>query len=407
MKVLLKNKSFMFIWIAYITSGLGSTFSIFIMGWVAYHLKGSAVTVGNLWFFYFLSSIISQIICGPYIDRVNKKNIMIFSELVRAIVYFFFALSMYQDSLTTNIIYTFAIIVGLVEPLFSPSSNSYIAETIQEKDLQKANSILQTTKQSTRMLGPLLAGLIVSMTEPLYVLIFLIVILGLSSINLLFLPNLNLNKSHKAGWGKEFIEGLMFYKKNPFFLTMGILLFIINFSAGAVQPMLLPYVFDYLKGTSFHYGLINSGTAFGMLIGAFFMTISNESKKLKLIMFSSIIIGGLSLSLLGISFNIFSSFLFITIYGLCASIFNINNTILYQKRVPTNLRGRVFTVRGLLANAGVPLGALVIGHVVGYIKINHVFLLLGLAIVIPCCIALFLPSLNYREDKEMGNSNTM
>ncbi|MFT0804119.1 MFS transporter [Bacillus swezeyi] len=407
MNVLLNSKSFIFIWIAYITSGLGSTFSIFIMGWIAYNLTGSAVMVGNLWFFYFLSSIISQIICGPYIDRISKKKVMIFSELVRAIAYFFFALLMYRNHITINTIYILAIIIGLVEPLFSPSSNSYIAESIQKKDLQKANSVLQTTKQMTRMLGPLLAGVIVSIMQPLYILIFLIIILGFSAINLLFLPKLNSGKSSKANWGKEFIEGLLFYKKNPFFLTLGILLFIINFSAGAVQPMLLPYIFDYLKGTSFQYGLINSGTAFGMLIGAIFMTIVKASRNLKLTMFSSIIIAGLSLSLLGVSFNIFISFALITIYGLCASIFNINNTILYQKKVPDYLRGRVFTVRGLLSNAGVPLGALLSGHLVGLIGINYVFFLLGFAIVIPCLIALFLPSLKYTDIEELSNSKTI
>ncbi|WP_397539021.1 MFS transporter [Rummeliibacillus pycnus] len=403
MGVLLKNKSFIFIWIAYITSGLGSTFSIFVLGWIAYKLTSSAVMVGYLWFFYLLSSIISQIISGPYIDRISKKKVMIFSELVRAIAYFIFALLMYKDHITINTIYILAIVVGLVEPLFSPSSNSYIAESIHKSYLQKANSLLQTTKQMTRMLGPLLAGVIVTIMHPLYIIIFLIIILVFSAFNLSFLPKLNSVKSNKAPWGKEFIEGIMFYKKNPFFLTLGILLFIINFSAGAVQPMLLPYIFDYLKGTSFQYGLINSGTAFGMLIGAIFMTFAKESKNLKLTMFSSIIISGLSLSLMGVTFNIFISITLITIYGLCASIFNINNTILYQRTVPDYLRGRVFTVRGLLSNAGVPLGALLSGHLVSHIGISYVFLLIGFAIVIPCLIALFLPSLKYKNIEEISN----
>ena len=43
--------------------------------------------------------------------------------------------------------------------------------------------------------------------------------------------------------------------------------------------------------------------------------------------------------------------------GICAIVFNVLNTTLYQRFVPKEIRGRVFTVRILLAQSAIPLGA--------------------------------------------------
>lgn len=79
MRELLKNRSFVILWIAQGASGLGNTFAIFIMSWLLYDLTGSKFAMGSLWFVFMLSTIFSHIISGPYLDRVEKKKIMIFS----------------------------------------------------------------------------------------------------------------------------------------------------------------------------------------------------------------------------------------------------------------------------------------------------------------------------------------
>lgn len=384
----------MFIWIAQSASGLGNTFSIFIMSWILYDITGSKVAMGTLWFIFMISSIFSHLICGSFIDRVERKKAMIFSEWVRAAVFLIPTVLLPVGYLTVEILFGIAVIIGLVEPLFRPSSMAYIAAIVPKERLIKANSILETTTQTMMLIGPALGGLLVSLISPLAVLALLIFTLGLSGFVLLFLPNeKGFNSNNKAqSWIKELTEGLQFYKTNKLFLWIGLLLLVVNFSAGAAQPMLLPYVVEHLKGTSFQYGLMSSGIACGMVLGSLLLASRNELKRLKNIMLGSIVLAGISLGLLGIANTFLLAVLFITFNGFFVVIFNINNTILYQKNVPSHIRGRVFIARDLLSMLGIPIGAMSGGLIAEVIGLKSLFIILGLFMIVPCLIAWFLPS---------------
>ncbi|WP_152550223.1 MFS transporter [Geomicrobium sp. JCM 19039] len=70
-----------------------------------------------------------------------------------------------------------------------------------------------------------------------------------------------------------------------------------------------------------------------------------------------------------------------------AMLFTINNTTFYQKRVPEHLRGRVFAVRTILAQAGIPLGAGVGGLLAEAYNFTVLFIILGGLILLSTILA--------------------
>ncbi len=83
-KGLFNNRKFVFLWMAQAASGLGSTFSTFVLSWLVYKLTGSKVAMGSVWVAFMLPNIIIQMFAGPFLDRWERKKVMIFSEWFRA-----------------------------------------------------------------------------------------------------------------------------------------------------------------------------------------------------------------------------------------------------------------------------------------------------------------------------------
>lgn len=209
MKSLLKNQSFLIIWIGKGVSELGNTFSSFVMSWLVYTITGSKLAMGSIMVAFLVSRSVSLLWSGPYLDRWNRKYVMVFSEWSRSLT-FIFPLVMYlTNSLEVWHLVVVLILTGLTAPLYQPSSMAYIGQVFKKEQLLKANSIIDTTGQVMMFLGPLLSGLLLYVIGIEWILTMLITLLGLSGFALMFLPNVKgEEKAIKEKWFTQLKEGL-------------------------------------------------------------------------------------------------------------------------------------------------------------------------------------------------------
>lgn len=388
MKEFIFKRSFLFLWLAQGASGLGGTFAAFIISWLVYDLSGSKIAMSMIWVSFMVPSLLTNLLAGPYIDRFQYKTVMIISEWLRAVAFFIPAVLLFTDQLQLPVLFIAAMVTGLAEPLFRPASMSYVAFILPKEHLQRGNSILEGTMQTMMLIGPALGGLLLTMLGPLAVISILVTAVTLSGILLLFVQKMERNQpSVKPSWLAMFKEGIGFFRLYPVLFWIGILMMIINFSTGAAQPMFLPFVIEHLRGTEFQYGLFMSLFSLGMVFGSFITGFFRQPKNLRFVMLGSLTMGGVLFILLGLTTNVWLALFFSMCQGVFAIVFTINNTTFYQKRVPENIRGRVFTVRALLAQSGIPLGAGLGGVFAEIYSFTLLFTGLGTVIVIATLIA--------------------
>lgn len=382
MKELFLDRKFVFLWLAQAASGLGSTFATFAISWLVYDMTGSKMAMGSIWLTFMLPNIIIQMFAGPYLDRWDRKKVMIFSEWFRGAVFLIPAILLPMGVLEAWHLYVVSIAVGLAQPLFYPASMAYVADILPKDKLTKGNSILEGTGQLMTLLGPTLGGIMISAFSVELVLFILIIALGVSGMLLMMNPSSKKQRvEQKESWFIQFKEGLQFYRVYPVLFWVGIMMMIINFSSGAAQPMFLPYITDELGGTAFQYGLFTSAFSLGMVGGSLLTGLLKEPKNRKRVMLGSLFIDGLLFIGLAWTSYYWLALVFSFGQGLFAIIFNINNTTLYQRRVPEHLRGRVFSVRILLAQAGIPFGAALGGMFAEAFSIPLLFAVLGMIII--------------------------
>ncbi|WP_243299959.1 MFS transporter [Bacillus litorisediminis] len=403
MKDLFNNRKFILLWLAQAASGLGSTFSTFALSWLVYKMTGSKVAMGSVWVAFMLPNIVIQMFAGPYLDRWERKKVMIFSEWFRASAFLVPIILYPMGQLETWHLYLVSVATGIAQPLFAPSSMAYVADILPKDKLMKGNSILEGTGQIMMLLGPSLGGLLITAFGVEYVLLFLLISLGVSGLLLMLNPSSkNSTIVKRESWFVQFREGLQFYRVYPVLFWVGIMMMFINTSYGAAQPMFLPYVLDDLGGTAFQYGLFTSFFSFGMLAGSLLTGIQEQPKNRKRVMLGSLFINGLLF--LGLAWTPFYWVALILSFGqgLFAIIFNINNTTLYQQRVPDHLRGRVFSVRILLAQAGVPIGAALGSFIAEAFSISILLLVLGCLICLTTIICFINPMFNNLNDNNVA-----
>lgn len=389
-------------WLAQAASGLGHTFAAFIISWLVYELTGSKVAMGSIWLCYMLPSLVVQLWAGPFLDRWQRRKVMIFAEWQRALVYLLPALLYTQGRLDVWHLYLVAGLAGTAEPLFRSSSMAYIPEVLPPHQLIRGNSVLEGTAQLFMLSGPALGGLMVANLGALSVLLGLIAVLGLAGLLLCLIPASPIRpRAHQERWWSQFKEGLSFFRFYPVLFWVGMMLLVINFSSGAAHPMYLPLVMEELGGDAFKYGLFSSFFSVGMLLGSAWAGIIGEPRNRRLVMLGSLFLSGLLQAALGWTQSYTLALAAVAGIGFTAMLFTINNTTFYQKRVPDQLRGRVFAVRILMSQLGVPLGSFLGGVMGETLGLKSLFTILGGLIVLVTTLALLSPVFHRLNDNNI------
>ena len=295
----------------------------------------------------FLSSI-----AGLMADRLNKKNIMIISDLSRMVIvlFLFFATSLLQ-----------LFIINFLTEIFSmmrqPSRESVVPEVVNKENLVKANSLFAIGTYATLPIASIFFGLIADIKVPAFIssfgngwsgsIIFLFdaATFLVSAYLLIFLKTKKVNTSIKADRFvlKEFKEGLNYFFRNKEIRNITISISLSLFGAGAL--FILGHTFLTVdRGfteSSFGFMIASFGTGivFSMVTFSYFVSsFSRVSFVIGLCMLST----GISLYTAFISDDFLDILLSIFISGVGTGGVYLLTISFLQASTDHKMRGRVF-----------------------------------------------------------------
>ncbi|MFA1822667.1 MFS transporter [Virgibacillus oceani] len=339
------------------TSAFAHTFGTFIISWFVYDLTGSELAMGSLWIINIGTQIFVQFSIGPYIDRFQRKSVMMVSESVRILAYILLLIISFTGHLNAGILYSVAFLTAVV--VYDPPANALVPNLVKKDQLVKANAHIAGTVQFMRLIALPIAGLVVA-SFSIYLAVFMVVFLFLISILFVSLiqEHRQSNKMVGNNWWSQFKKGLAVYRKQKILIFLGFFIAVVNFSVFATQVMYIPYVLEVLDGTSFSYGLFAASFPLGYIIGSFIVgKLSEPSQRLMyILMIGALFIGGLTHVGLGLTTLLWAAIMIEVIAGIIMPVWNIYCNTLFQKLVPDDIRGQVFTVRFIFSKIATPLG---------------------------------------------------
>lgn len=247
--------------------------------------------------------------------------------------------------------------ISLLECFRSPTFSASIPLIVTKEQLPRSNAMVQSGGAAAAILGPLLAGTLVSFLSIHDILLLdaFTFAIGVVTLALVRIPRvlaadnencLSIFEEALVGWRyvqqRSGLKGLLaVYSFNHFIFSIATVL---------IMPLLLSF------STPAMVGLQYSISSCGLLLGGLVMTALGGFKKQidGVLIFSSL--AGVCLAVHGLwpSFILVASAGFVLF--LMLPVVEASNASIWQSEVPAHLQGRCFAVQQLLTNIGMALG---------------------------------------------------
>src|ERR1035437_6626017 len=153
---LLRQRNFGLLVTGGVISSLGDWFLVVALPFYVYGLTGSALATGGTFIAESLPSVLSGSLAGVFVDRWDRRQTMILSDLLRAIV--MLGLLAVHSVDTVWIVFAISFVQSTIGQFFGPAKGALIPVVVGEKDLLAANSLSSVSTQLTMLIGPVLGG---------------------------------------------------------------------------------------------------------------------------------------------------------------------------------------------------------------------------------------------------------
>src|SRR5713226_1601707 len=206
-------------WTGQTISNLGSSVTLFALPLLVYKLTGSAINLGISGAANFLPYLLFGLILGAWTDRVDRKRMMIFTDIGRAAIVATIPLLAVLGSLPIWWIYVVGFVHSTLTICFEAGQFAAIPSLVKQDDLVTANGRIQASYSAASVAGPLLAGLLVAIVAlPSLMLIdslsFLVSSFSLGLIRISFNVKTG-EKKEKTSIRQDVVEGLRYVLSHP------------------------------------------------------------------------------------------------------------------------------------------------------------------------------------------------
>nr|WP_091773364.1 MFS transporter [Piscibacillus halophilus] len=395
---LLKNRSFISVWLGNGVPELGGAFGTFCMSILVYRLTGSPFALGSMWILYYATSLILQLIIGPYIDRWSRKWIMVLTQWTRGIIFLLPLLALAMGQLEVWQLYGVQILIGIITPLYVPANQAITPTIVNKEQLATANGYLESTVRVMTVVAPIGAGVVVQYLSVELTLAMVSTLLLLSGFLILQVQEKRGPRDIRKPWIQEFVEGTSFFFTQKMIVWLGIFVGFVQLGVGVTIVIRIPYIIDVLSGTEFHYGLFLAGFPIGYVIGTLLIGYIKINSR-RLLMLGALFIGGMTFIALGLNHSIYLAIFTESIGGVMMAIFSIHNITLVQQVVPNRLMGKVVSVRMLIVRGAMLLG-LMMGSVFSELYgIRPMYFMIGGIICLTSLLGILLPYFKFIDEK--------
>ncbi|HMD89767.1 MAG TPA: MFS transporter [Anaerolineaceae bacterium] len=395
-------------WSGQTVSRLGDSIYRLALAWWVLEKTGSAVAMGTVLIFSMLPLLLFVLIGGMVVDRVDRKKLMLFSDLLRGLAVAIIAWFAFARLLEVWHIYLLSILFGLVDAFFQPAYSALVPEVVLPTDRPSANSLTSMSAQVTGVVGPAVGAAIVAFggTPLAFALDAGSFIISAACILpmvqwsyfLIQQPSSSTGSSKlsiKTAW-KDILDGLKFVAGSPFLWITISIASLSNITLSGPTGVGLPFlVKDHLHAGVGLLGALYSLFSVGSVIGAIYYGSKIRLRRRGLLAYFSWIIGAGLLAFFGLNKNILLIEAGAVIMGFCFAGFEQVWVNSLQELVPNELLGRVTSLDYLGSYALLPVGYAITGWAIDRFGASQVFFVGGLIGVAITMLGLLHPAVRH------------
>jgi len=412
LKELMKNKGYLTLMTAQAISSIGDWLSIVaIITLVGLKWNATPIEVSFIILCLAVPMALLGPVAGTIADRFSRKTLMILSDVIRAGLFLLLALA---DTLW--LVYICLFTIGLFSAVFNPAKNGKLKELVPNSEMKSAISLTSMIDSTTKVLGPIISGILVAAVGTTPVFYIDSVTFILSAILICFLPKAveqiatePSKKEKNSSFKQEFLEGITFIKSSTQILVgmlfLGFSLLILQLSDSQIIVLLreLPNASPGL------FGYIVTGSGVGMFFSGLLLAKKTDYRAYTLMLLGVCGIG-LSFGIMAVltHFNFDYSIIWGPVLGLIAGFTAGFVFVPFQASVqietPVHLTGRVFGVISSVTTTATIIGPLLGGWLSTIIGVIPTFIITASLLVFVSLIGFLTKNKIEQVKKDVSES---
>ena len=342
-----RRRDFSLLWLAQLVSTAGSSLTDLAAGIFVWRATESALAVGLTLIVTAIPSLVVGLLAGVYVDRHDRKKIMIATCLIQAVTVALIAVVIGIESIALIGLYVLLLINAGVKQFFDPAHDSLIPEIASDEELAAANSFLSIASFGSTAIGFAGAGLLAGSVGLQWAFILDAGSFLFAAGCIALMGRYPMPKPDEDASVTVIVEnlksGMSVLFGTPIIRSLFIVGAFMFFSFGLWNVLLLPFSLQVLGATEFQYGLQEGLTSVGFVIGSFFM--ARFSSKLPEPAWIVLSMTGMGICgvLYGLSTQIGVAIVLVMVSGFFNSPSSVSRSVLLQRNTPREMRGRVFS----------------------------------------------------------------
>lgn len=386
--ILFRNRNYLFYIFALFITFFGNGLYFIAIVWLLYTDTNSVTSIGIFFIANLIPGLIFSPIGGVVADKFNRKTVMIFTDILRALLILIIPILYGTDFLKSIAIFIITFLIGSTDKFFFPASSGLLRQIVSNEVLFRANSYKNSAIQLGLILGSALGGIALSLYGVNTIIFINILTFLISAISIYFIQTnpsqTSVDKTNNSSLESKkqknlsfFMDGLRFIKHKRTILLYITISSFFETIIRSLNILLLPFVLDVLFLSSKEFGIIDAFFAFGAIAGGLCSGVI--LKFLKAGKFLAIHIALISMNL--IIFATSSSLIFpiINYFFIGFSIIQASSFITseIQKATPIDLQGRISSTIHFIMSFVAILASIGIGFTGDYLSLRSIFLVLG------------------------------
>ncbi|GED86316.1 MFS transporter [Streptomyces sp. 6-11-2] len=358
----LRVRNYRLFFLGQVVSNTGTWMQRIAQDWLVLSLTGSSAAVGITTALQFLPMLLFGLYGGVLVDRLPKRPTLLVTQSAMAVTGLALAVLTLTGQVQVWHVYLAAFAVGLATVVDNPARQSFVSEMVGPKQLQNAVSLNSANFQSARLIGPAVAGLMITGVGTGWAFLANGLSFVAPIVGLLLMRTRELHVVERAPRGKgQLREGLRYVAGRPELIWPIVLVGFIGTFGFNFPVWLSAYAEQVFHAGAGAYSLFNTVMAVGSLIGAL-LAARRGTARLRVLIAAAAAFGALEIvAALAPSYWLFALLMApIGIFGLTV---NVTANTAVQMGTDPAMRGRVMALFMMVFMGGTPLGAPLVGWI--------------------------------------------
>ena len=370
---LMRNRNYALLWWGQLVSELGNRFHWIAVSLWIYSLTRSAAAVSLAISSMFVGGLLVSLWAGVLVDRLNRKTILIASDLTRAGL-----VALIPSLMQVNLwlVYADLALISVATAFFRPAIFAVVPQMVHRRDLLPANSFFSVMDTGTEIVGPAAAGILAfkyGYAPLLYLdagtyVVSVLCILAMSIAPLVVQAGQRLQLS--TIWGGV-LEGLRYVRRDSLQWGLFLLIFPASLVGSGLNALQTPLAKGIIRITDAEFGMFQSTWGVGFVIASLLLGWYGVQIRKSFIMISGFFVAFLATFLMGLSTSFEDLLVTAFAVGFANTLYYVGTNTVVMEHTPQGVIGRVWSIRQVAIGAVRVLSPLIFGTMADSIGIRE------------------------------------